>query len=387
MQVVTAVSTAVPDPMHTLLVLGCTAAAALVVTLLTGRITARLARSESRPFWGRLRKRCHRPWTVTLLSVALLAAQPSAGLHGELANGVRHLLVVLTIAAVSWLVTAVLFLAEDAALRHIRVDVTDNRRARKVQTQLTALRRLTAVLVTLVAASAIFMTFDALRTYGASILASAGVAGVIAGLAAQTTLANVFAGLQLVFTDALRIDDVVVVEEEWGRVEELTLTYVVVNLWDERRLVLPATYFTTTPFQNWTRSESRVIGAVVLYLDHSTPVSELRAEARRIIEKNPLWDRREWTLQVVDTTEHSIVVRVLASAADSASAWDLRCDVREHLLGWLRDNHPGSLPRLRTERAGGPGGPGDSGGPGGLGDSGQIVVGEDLFDHAQVARR
>ncbi|GAA2760687.1 mechanosensitive ion channel [Actinopolymorpha rutila] len=375
-----------PDPMHTLLVLGCTAAGAFVVTLLTGRITARLARSESQPFWGRLRRRCHRPWTVTLLSVAMLAAEPSAGLHGELANGVRHLMVVTTIAAVSWLATAVLFLAEDAALRHIKVDVTDNRRARKVQTQLTALRRLTAVVVTMVAASAIFMTFDALRTYGASILASAGVAGVIAGLAAQTTLANVFAGLQLVFTDELRIDDVVVVEEEWGRVEELTLTYVVVNLWDERRLVLPATYFTTTPFQNWTRSESRVIGAVVLYLDHSTPIAELRAEAQRIIEKNPLWDRRDWTLQVVDTTEHSIVVRVLASAADSASAWDLRCDVREHLLGWLRDNHPNSLPRLRTERA--VSGRSDgSGGSGGSESSGQIVVGEDLFDHAQVARR
>ncbi|MET9022594.1 mechanosensitive ion channel domain-containing protein [Actinopolymorpha sp. NPDC004070] len=378
-----AISTAVPDPLHTLLVLGCTAVGALLVTLLTGRITARLARSESRPFWGRLRNRCHRPWTVTLLSVALLAAQPSAGLRGQLDDDVRHLLVIITIAAVSWLATAVLFLAEDAALRHIRVDVTDNRRARKVQTQLTALRRLTAVVVTLVAASAIFMTFDALRTYGASILASAGVAGVIAGLAAQTTLANVFAGLQLVFTDALRIDDVVVVEEEWGRVEELTLTYVVVNLWDERRLVLPATYFTTTPFQNWTRSESRVIGAVVFYLDHSTPVPELRAETQRIIAKNPLWDRREWTLQVVDTTEHSIVVRVLASAADSASAWDLRCDVREHLLGWLRDNHPNSLPRLRTERSG-PGGPGGSGG---AGDSGPLVVGEDFFDHVQVARR
>lgn len=386
MQVVAAMKTAVPDPMHTLLVLGCTAAGAFVVTLLTGRITARLARSESQPFWGRLRRRCHRPWTVTLLSVAMLAAEPSAGLHGELANGVRHLMVVTTIAAVSWLATAVLFLAEDAALRHIKVDVTDNRRARKVQTQLTALRRLTAVVVTMVAASAIFMTFDALRTYGASILASAGVAGVIAGLAAQTTLANVFAGLQLVFTDELRIDDVVVVEEEWGRVEELTLTYVVVNLWDERRLVLPATYFTTTPFQNWTRSESRVIGAVVLYLDHSTPIAELRAEAQRIIEKNPLWDRRDWTLQVVDTTEHSIVVRVLASAADSASAWDLRCDVREHLLGWLRDNHPNSLPRLRTERA--VSGRSDgSGGSGGSESSGQIVVGEDLFDHAQVARR
>jgi small-conductance mechanosensitive channel len=258
-------------------------------------------------------------------------------------------MLVACIAAVSWLVTNLLFVVEDAALSHVRVDVADNRRARKVRTQLATLRRLTAVVITVVAVAAILMTFSGLRAYGASVLASAGVAGIIAGLAAQTTLANVFAGLQLVFTDGLRIDDVVVVEDEWGRIEELTLTYVVVHLWDERRLVLPATYFTTTPFQNWTRSESRVIGAVELHLDPVADVSALRERARQVISANPLWDRRDWVLQVTDMTELTIVVRVLASAADAASAWDLRCEVREALVAYLRHEQPDALPRLRTQ--------------------------------------
>jgi small-conductance mechanosensitive channel len=251
--------------------------------------------------------------------------------------------------SVSWLLTKLLFMAEDAALQHVRVDVADNRRARKVRTQLATLRRLTAVVIAVVAVAAILMTFSGLRAYGASVLASAGVVGVIAGLAAQTTLSNVFAGLQLVFTDALRIDDVVVVEDEWGRIEELTLTYVVVHLWDERRLVLPATYFTTTPFQNWTRSESRVLGSVELHVDPATPIPVLRRRAREVIDAHPLWDRRDWVLQVTDTTEFTVVVRVLASAADAASAWDLRCDIREQLIAFLQAEHPESLTRLRTQ--------------------------------------
>jgi small-conductance mechanosensitive channel len=143
----------------------------------------------------------------------------------------------------------------------------------------------------------------------------------------------------------------VVVEGQWGRIEELTLTYVVVHLWDERRLVLPATYFTTTPFENWTRSESRVIAAVELHLDPTAPVAALRARTRELVESNPLWDRREWVLQVTGSTELTMVVRVTASAADSSSAWDLRCDLREQLLDWLQREHPGALPRVRTEPA------------------------------------
>jgi small-conductance mechanosensitive channel len=241
------------------------------------------------------------------------------------------------------MIVKVLFVAEDAALQWLRVDVTDNRRVRRVRTQVSVLRRLTALAVSVCAAAAALMTFGELRTLGASLLFSASVVGAIAGFAAQATLSNVFAGLQLALTDALRFDDVVVVNGEWGRVEELTLTNVVLRLWDERRLVLPTSYFTTNPFQNWTRNEARILGDVILHLDYSAPLDELRAEARRLVEASPLWDRREWVLQVVDSTPWSMVVRVLASAADAPSSWDLRCELREKLIGFLRIYYPYAL--------------------------------------------
>jgi small-conductance mechanosensitive channel len=266
-------------------------------------------------------------------------------LTGSGADAVRYGLQLALIAASAWLVVKILFVAEDALFLLLRIDVPDNRRARRLRTQIAIVRRLTAATVTVLALAAMFVTFTPLRTLGTSLLASAGVAGVIVGLAAQTTLTNVFAGLQLVFTDTLRYDDIVVVEGEWGRVEELTLTYVVIHLWDERRLVLPTTYFTKTPFQNWTRTEARVLGSVVLHLDYGAPVAELRKEAHRLVEASPLWDRRDWVLQVVDSTPLSMVVRVLASSADAPSSWDLRCEIREGLIEFLKTHHPEAFPR------------------------------------------
>nr|WP_269328548.1 mechanosensitive ion channel domain-containing protein [Kineosporia babensis] len=228
------------------------------------------------------------------------------------------------------------------------MDVADNRRIRRARTQITLVRRVLGVVVIVLGVAAVLMSFPQMRTFGASLLASAGVAGIIAGLAAQTTLGNMFAGLQLAFTDAVRIDDVVVVEGEWGWIEEITLTYVVVHLWDERRLVLPTSYFVTTPFQNWTRNQARILGSVMLYLDYATPLTELREYAQKVIDANPLWDRQAWVLQVVDTTETTMLVRVLASAHDGPSAWDLRCDIREALLTWLQTHHPQALPVQRN---------------------------------------
>lgn len=330
------------------LVLVGTLAGALAAGWLSGRFLLLAARVMRRPFLRHTYDRCHRAWSVALVSFGELAAVRSAGLPAEVLGPLRHALVLATIGALSWLVASAAFLVEDTVMRRVKVDVRDNRRARRVRTQMGIIRRLTAVVVTIVGVAAALMTFDAMRTYGASVLASAGLVGVVAGLAAQTTLSNVFAGLQLVFTDALRYDDIVVVEGQWGRIEELTLTYVVVHLWDERRLVLPATYFTTTPFENWTRSESRVIAAVELHLDRSAPVGDLRVKARELVEANPLWDRREWVLQVTDETELAMVVRLTASAADASSAWDLKCDLREQLLGWVNEEHPYALPRMRT---------------------------------------
>jgi small-conductance mechanosensitive channel len=239
----------------------------------------------------------------------------------------------------------VLFVVEDAALRRLPIDVRDNLRARRLRTQIDVLRRVTAAVVTVIAFASALMTFDALRTLGTSLLASAGVLGAIVGFAARPTLSNVFAGLQLAVSGAVRLDDAVVIDGEWGWIEEVTLTYLVVRLWDERRLVLPCTYLTERPFQNWTRYESRVIGSVLLHLDYAAPVPEIREEAHRIVQENPLWDRRDWVVQVVESTPYTMVVRVLASAADGPSSWDLSCDIREQLIDFLARRHPGALPR------------------------------------------
>jgi small-conductance mechanosensitive channel len=180
-------------------------------------------------------------------------------------------------------------------------------------------------------------------------LASAGIAGAVAGVAARPTLGNLIAGLQIAFSDMLRMDDVVVVQCEWGRVDDITLTYVVVRTWDERRLIIPTSYFVDNPFENWTRHEARVIGTVFVTLDFSVPVSEVRAEVQRILESSPLWDRREWVVQVTELTPQGVELRMLMSAADAPSAWDLRCEVREKLLTFLHDRYPEALPRARVE--------------------------------------
>src|SRR5690606_39270456 len=192
-------------------------------------------------------------------------------------------------------------------------------------------------------------TFETVRGLGTSVLASAGLVGVIGGLAAQSMLSNLFAGLQLAFGDRLRIDDVVVVEGEWGRVEELTLGYVVVRIWDERRMILPTSYFTTTPFVNWTRSGSQIHGTVELDVDWDVPVAEMREEFQRYVSQHPLWDGRSASLQVTEATGGRVRVRAVVSAADAGKVWDLRCDVREHLVEWVRSRRPQALPRTRTE--------------------------------------
>jgi small-conductance mechanosensitive channel len=182
-----------------------------------------------------------------------------------------------------------------------------------------------------------------------TILASAGVLGIVAGLAAQSSLSNLFAGLQLAFTDAIRVDDVVVVEKEWGRIEEITLTYVVVHVWDDRRLILPSTYFTTTPFQNWTRKESAVLGAIDLDVDWRVPLDELRVELDRALRASDLWDERVGLLQVTDAVGSFVRLRVLVSGVDGPTVFDLRCEIREALVGFLQRSHAQALPRVRVE--------------------------------------
>jgi small-conductance mechanosensitive channel len=193
------------------------------------------------------------------------------------------------------------------------------------------------------------MMFEEVRRVGTSILASAGVLGLIIGFAAQKTIANLFAGFQLAMTQPIRLDDVVIVESEWGRVEEITLTYVIVHIWDDRRLVLPLSYFIEKPFQNWTRVSASLLGSIFLWVDFTLPIAELRRTVQRIVENCEDWDRRFWNLQVTDTSERAMQIRILATAADSGKAWNLRCEIREKLIEAVQREH---LPRLRTDLAG-----------------------------------
>lgn len=249
----------------------------------------------------------------------------------------------------AWLVLIVSGILVDLIEGRFDVTASDNRRARKVHTQLQVMRRVASVVVVLVAALAALTSFSQGRSIAASILASAGVLGLVVGIAGQTTIGNLIAGIQIAFSDALRIDDVVVVNGDWGTIEEITLTYVVVAIWDERRLVLPVSYFVTTPFENWTRTNSQILGTVMLFCDYTVSVDDVRREMLDFVGSSPLWDRRAATLQVVDATEHTVQLRAMVSAASSGQAWDLRCAVREHLVAYLRDHQPSALPRTRLE--------------------------------------
>ncbi|HEX3729735.1 MAG TPA: mechanosensitive ion channel domain-containing protein [Opitutaceae bacterium] len=237
--------------------------------------------------------------------------------------------------------------AEKAVLLDYRVDIADNLATRKIQTQVRILRKIAVIVILLVTVACMLTVFDSVRSLGRSILASAGVAGIVIGIAAQRSLGTFLAGIQIAFTQPIRIDDVVIVEGEWGRIEEITLTYVVVAIWDLRRMVLPITYFIEKPFQNWTRASSALLGTVFLYLDYTAPVDALRAELDRVLEASPRWDKKVKGLQVTDTKDKTIELRILASAADSSLQWDLRCEIREKLISFLQREHPECLPRTR----------------------------------------
>jgi hypothetical protein len=329
-----------------LTILGGAVLLALAVSVLLHRMARRIGRHSE--IVADLAQRGKRPTRLTLVLVALLVGLTSTAEQTWTGAALRVSNVAL-IAGIAWCVTVLAFAFEDLALARYRMDIVDNRHARRVRTQVTLLRRITVAIISIIAGASMLMTFPSVRVAGASIFASAGVVGIVAGLAAQTSLSNVFAGLQLAFTDAIRVDDVVVVEKEWGRIEEITLTYVVVHIWDDRRMVLPSTYFTTTPFQNWTRKESAVLGAVELDLDWAIPIDEMRAEMHRVLDATDLWDKRVCVLQVTDAIDDHIRIRVLVSGKDGPTVFDLRCHMREALVRWVQHNHPTALPRTRIE--------------------------------------
>jgi small-conductance mechanosensitive channel len=253
------------------------------------------------------------------------------------------------IASVAWLLVRFSSVVEELLDHRFNIQVQDNLLARKARTQIDILHRIVVFVVVVVAFAASLMLFDKVRQFGTSILASAGIAGIIIGFAAQRSLGNVLAGLQLAFSQPFRIDDVVIVEGEWGRIEEITLTYAVVKIWDERRLVLPIGYFIEKPFQNWTRVSAELLGTVFLYVDYTVPVGPIRQRLKEVLDGTELWDKRVWNVQVTNASERTVELRALVSARDSSDAWDLRCLVREKLIQFLQERYPEGLPRLRAE--------------------------------------
>jgi small-conductance mechanosensitive channel len=254
---------------------------------------------------------------------------------------------ILLIAAFSFLVIRGVNAVQDALLSRHRMDVSENLSARKIHTQVSVIRKVIVTAIVILATGSILMLFDPVRQFGTSILASAGIAGIVIGFAAQKTLGNVLAGIQIAFTQPLLINDIVVVEGEFGQIEEITLTYVTVRTWDLRRVVLPITYFIEKPFQNWSRVSTDLLGTVFLYLDYQVPTGELREELKRLVENNPKWDRKVCGLQVTDAKQSTIEVRALVGSTDPGKAFDLRCEVREGLIEFLCRNYPESLPRVR----------------------------------------
>ena len=284
-----------------------------------------------------------------LVLFALSLTLPFLSLPHEIRDEVRKIFLALAVVQMGWIVGVIANIAIDRYVYGFRIDVTDNLMARKAVTQMRIVRQAVNVMIALFTAGFALMSFDSVRQYGVSLFASAGVAGIVAGLAARPLFENLIAGLQLAFTQPLRLGDAVVINNEFGFVEEIGSVYIVVRLWDWRRQIVPLSYVFTTPFVNWTRSTSAILGSVMFFFDYTIDVDDLRAEAERLVKSSNLWDGQVFKLQVVDATETSMKVRVLMSAADSGRSADLGAFLREKLIAYVRDRHPNSLPRSRQE--------------------------------------
>ena len=333
-----------------ILIAGC---CALVLPLhgVAYRFAQRAASGKSL-FWRSLVSRTRGPSRLALLVVALALAVSTAPLTWEIRLVLNQVLLVAFVTLAGWTCATAIHIATVIYLRRFKLDAEDNLLARKHFTQMRILERAALTMVAIVTAAIALMTFEPVRQYGVSLLASAGAAGLILGLAMQPVLSNLVAGIQIAITQPIRIEDAIIVENEWGWVEEITATYVVVRLWDWRRLVLPLTYFIQKPFQNWTRDGASLIGSVFLYVDHRAPVAAMREKLAEIARATPLWDGRVVNLQVSDAKESTIEIRMLVSARNAPQAWDLRCVVREAMITWLQAEHPEALPRHRTEWVG-----------------------------------
>jgi len=286
-------------------------------------------------------------FALVFFAVALVV--PALPFGPNTSQTLHRILIASFVILLGWIAIVASNLAADRYMSRFRLDTDDNLLARKAVTQMRVLKRTASVVIGFLTLGFALMTFDAVREYGVSIFASAGVAGIAIGLAAKPLLGNLIAGVQIAITQPIRLDDVVIIQGEFGWIEEFTSTYVVIRLWDWRRMVVPLGYFLENPFQNWTRTSAALIGSVYFHLDHRTPIQALRSKLEEIVKASKLWDGNVVNLQVSDTTEYAIEVRALATARDASKVWDLRCEIREKMLAFLQAEHPESLPRRRNE--------------------------------------
>lgn len=285
-------------------------------------------------------------FTVMMINISI----PVAGFEGIFGIYVKKAFYILFIACFAFLIAKAIQFVRALVYEKNDINIENNLSGRKIRTQIDFIYKLSLVITSIIAVSIVLMSFQPVRELGTSILASAGIAGIIIGLAAQKSISNLLAGFQIAFTQPIRLDDVVIVENEWGRIEEITLTYVVVRIWDERRLVLPISYFLEKPFQNWTRVSADLLGTVFIYADYSLPVDAIRAEVTRLLKNLPLWDGKVNVVQVTDATERTMQIRILISSRNSGDAFDLRCILREKIIEFVQRQYPECLPKFRADK-------------------------------------
>lgn len=323
----------------------------LMVHFISFQALRRIAKRTATVLDGSLYTHCRAPLRILMPLIALRISVPmhTALISEDALYYLGKTLSTLLIISAAWLLIRLTNVFEDFILDRYKVDVSDNLSARKVLTQMDIVRKILIFVIILVTLAMVLMSFDSFRQIGTSLLASAGVAGLVIGFAAQRTIANMLAGFQIAMTQPIRIDDVLIVENEWGRVEEITLTYVVVAIWDLRRLILPISYFIEKPFQNWTRVSADILGTVFLYVDYSVPIDRVRQQLGKIVEASEYYDGKVWRLHTTEAKEHTVELRALMSARNSSDAWELRCEVREKLIEFMQAHYPECLPRFRTE--------------------------------------
>jgi small-conductance mechanosensitive channel len=337
-----------PDIVYPFTAIMLTVIAAVVAHALAFRVLRRVVKTETGLAEALLRH-TKSPSRLVFILIGLIAVLPNVAMTGNWENRLQHTGLILLIVLIGWTILLATNLYTERSVRRYRFDTDDNLAARKYVTQVRVLRRVFDIIVVILTTGAVLLTFEGVQQYGVSLFASAGAAGLVLGLAARPVLANVIAGIQIAITQPIRLDDVVIVEDEWGWIEEISATYVIIRLWDWRRMVVPLSYFIEKPFQNWTRETASIIGAVTWHLDYTVPVPLVRQKLEELVKTSPYWDGNVVNLQVTETDRQTLTLRGLMSARTSPMAWDLRCEIREKMIDWLQAEFPDTLPRLRVD--------------------------------------